>query len=523
MKNLESKANRVQYGETLIELGESDKNIVVVEADIGKSTNTLKFGKKFPERYFNIGVQEQNEISMSAGLAAMGKTVFASTFAIFLSMRACEQIRTNLGYTNLNVKVVASNAGVEIAGDGATHQAVEDIATMTVIPNLKVFSPSDAVITDKLIRTLAKDCGPAYVRLGRQSAPIIHDADVEFEIGKMIKMCEGRDCAIIATGHMVARALEARKILKEKGINCSVYDCHTIKPLDIETIKKAAKECRLIVTAEDHHKIGGLGSAVCNVIAENGLAAKVVKVGLDDIFPSSGRDFRRLMEHYHLDTQDIVKAVEKNAGFGKPIDVSVCLSNDMLIYEGDPAINIVELKSIAKGDLYNYSIISLGSHTGTHMDAPKHFLDTGKTVEELPLDYFIGECKVFDMGDIGKIDLNDVENLDICEGDIVLFKTTNSKLMRERRFLKDYVYITPLAASYLADKKIKSVGIDFLTVEQYKCESPDTHYAFLENDVVILEGLDLTDVCAGEYVISTAPVKIKGGNGSFMRCVLTER
>lgn len=314
---MEMKANRVQYGETLTELGEKNPNIVVLEADLGKSTNTLMFGKKFPNRFFNVGVQEQNEISIAAGLASTGKVVFASTFAMFLSMRASEQIRTNLGYANLNVKVVATNAGVEISGDGATHQAVEDIATMTVIPNLKVFSPSDAIIVDKTIRALEKDYGPSYVRLGRQITPIIHDKNVSFEIGKMIKMREGSDCAIIATGHMVARAIEAQKKLMEKGIACSVYDCHTIKPIDTEAIEEAAKKCRLIVTAEDHHKIGGLGSVVCNVIAEKGLHAKVVKIGLDDVFPSSGRDYNILMKYYNLDTEDIIKAVENNVGFGK--------------------------------------------------------------------------------------------------------------------------------------------------------------------------------------------------------------
>ncbi len=307
----EMKLNRQIYGETLVELGEKNENIVVLEADIAKSTHTNLFGAKYPDRFFNIGVQEQNEVSIAAGLATTGKIPFVSTFAMFLSMRASEQIRTSVAYPNLNVKIVATNAGVEIAGDGATHQAVEDIATMRVIPNMQVFSPSDAVTTQKLIEAIAETTSPAYVRLGRQTTPVIHDEDVPFEIGKMIKIKEGKDGTIIATGHMVAEALVAVKELEKEGLDFGLYDCHTIKPLDREAIISAAKSGKGIITIEDHHIINGLGSAVSDVITDEGIGTKVVKIGLKDLFPMSGRNYKKLLRHYGICKEEIIKQAYK--------------------------------------------------------------------------------------------------------------------------------------------------------------------------------------------------------------------
>ena len=305
------KLNRQVYGETLVELGEKNQDIVVLEADIAKSTQTGLFGKRFPDRFFNIGIQEQNEVCIAAGLATTGKLPFVSTFAMFLSMRASEQIRTAVAYPNLNVKIVATNAGVEIAGDGATHQAVEDIAIMRVIPNLQVFSPSDAVITKKLISAIAETKSPCYVRLGRQTTPVIYEEDVTFEIGKMIWVRRGEHGTIIATGHMVAEALAAIDELAQEGIHMGLLDCHTIKPIDRDAIIEAAHIGKGIITAEDHHITGGLGGAVSEVITDEGIGVKVVKVGLKDVFPMSGRDHKKLLRHFGICKEEIVEQARK--------------------------------------------------------------------------------------------------------------------------------------------------------------------------------------------------------------------
>jgi transketolase len=303
-------ANRVVYGRTLVELGECNPDIVVLDADISKSTNTFQFAERFPDRFFNMGAAEQNIICCAAGLATTGKIPFASTFAMFAGLRASEQIRTSVCYPQLNVKIVATNAGVEIGGDGVTHQAAEDLAVMRAMPHLTVLSPSDPVTTRKAIWAAAEYQGPVYVRLGRQEAAVIHREDVEFELGRMIRLRYGTDVTIIATGHMAEQALLAAEVLAQRGIEARVLDCHTIKPLDRQAVIAAAKETGGIVTAEDHSIIGGLGSAVCEALAEEH-PAMVKRVGVADRFCSSGRNYRELMAHYRLDFREIVAQAEQ--------------------------------------------------------------------------------------------------------------------------------------------------------------------------------------------------------------------
>ena len=307
---MEAQPNRVVYGKTITELGALDENIVVLDADISKSTNTFQFAKRFPERFFNIGVAEQNMIGIAAGLATTGFIPFASTFAIFLSLRASEQIRTSVAYPRLNVKIVATSAGVEIGMDGVTHQAVEDLAVMRSIANMVVMSPSDPVSTKKAVEAIYRYNGPVYMRLGRNASNVIHSEDTEFTIGKMIRLREGKDITLIATGHMVEQALIASDFLKTKGINARVVDCHTIKPIDTAEIVSAAEETAGIVTAEDHNVIGGLGGAVCEVTAD--FSPTIVKrVGLNDKFAQSARDYKKLLAFYHIDALEIIKKAEE--------------------------------------------------------------------------------------------------------------------------------------------------------------------------------------------------------------------
>jgi transketolase len=299
-------ANRVVYGKTLVELGERDPRVVVLDADVSKSTNTFRFAQRFPERFFNVGAAGQNMVCIAAGLATTGKLPFASTFAMFGGMRASEQVRTSIAYPKLNVKLVVSNAGVEICGDGVTHQATEDIAVMRAIANITVVSPSDPVTTRKAVFAIAEHVGPVYMRLGRQEVAVLYDQDMEFTLGRMIRLREGRGLTIIATGHMVGQAARAADMLAEEGIAVRVLDCHTIKPIDVRAIVEAACQTNGIVTAEDHNVLGGLGSAVCEVVAREH-PTLVRRVGLADCFASSGRDYRKLMAHYRLDCREIVR------------------------------------------------------------------------------------------------------------------------------------------------------------------------------------------------------------------------
>ncbi|MEA4825982.1 MAG: transketolase family protein [Clostridium sp.] len=303
-------ATREAYGKALAKLGEENKNVVVLDADLSKSTKTADFKKVFPERHINMGIAEANMMAVAAGLSTCGKIPFASTFAMFASGRAFEQIRNTICYPKLNVKVCATHAGITVGEDGASHQSVEDISLMRSIPNMTVICPSDAVETEAAIKAIAEYEGPCYVRLGRSGVPVINDnSEYKFEIGKGVTLREGKEATIIATGIMVDAALEAYNMLAEEGIKVRVINIHTIKPIDSELIIKAARETGVIITAEEHSIIGGLGSAVCEILSEN-CPAPVMRVGIKDVFGESGKP-DELLKAYGLTSEDIVKAVKK--------------------------------------------------------------------------------------------------------------------------------------------------------------------------------------------------------------------
>ncbi len=301
-------ATRQSYGQALVELGKENNNIVVLDADLSGSTMTKDFAKVYPERFFNAGIAEANMYGMAAGLAISGKTVFASTFAMFAAGRAFEIIRNSIGYTKANVKICATHAGLTVGEDGASHQAVEDMALMCAIPGMVVLNPADDVSAKKLIREAAAYHGPVYVRLGRYAVPVLYDESQEIKIGKALTLREGNDYTIIATGIMVQEAMDAAQILAAEGIEVRVIDMHTIKPIDKEIIIKAAKETKGIVTAEEHSVIGGLGAAVAQVCC-SAAPAKVSFVGVQDTFGESGKP-RELMEKYGLTAARIVDAVK---------------------------------------------------------------------------------------------------------------------------------------------------------------------------------------------------------------------
>ncbi|MEA4986728.1 MAG: transketolase family protein [Anaerovorax sp.] len=304
----EKMATRQAYGEALAELGAKNPNIVVLDADLSKSTMTVNFSKAFPERFLNMGIAEQNMYGVAAGLALSGKIPFASTFAMFAAGRAFEIIRNSIGYPKANVKICATHAGVTVGEDGASHQAIEDIALMRTIPGMTVLNPADGVSTKKLLEAAASLNGPVYVRLGRAAVPMLYDEDTKVEIGKGNCVKDGNDYTVIATGIMVNEALIAAKQLEEEGIQVRVIDMHTIKPIDQEIIIKAAKETKGIVTAEEHSIIGGLGSAVSEVVTQN-CPIKMKLIGVKDCFGESGKP-AELMEKYGLTAKDIYEAVK---------------------------------------------------------------------------------------------------------------------------------------------------------------------------------------------------------------------
>lgn len=288
MSEVKRIATRVSYGKTLAELGKENDKIVVLDADLAGSTNSGVFGKEFPERFINCGIAEANMTSISAGLAAAGMIPFMSSFAMFATGRNYEQIRNSIGYPHLNVKVCASHAGISVGEDGATHQCCEDLALMRTIPGMVVMCPSDDIETKACVRAAAEYEGPVYIRLGRLAVPVINDhPDYKFEWGKGMTLREGNDVAIIATGLCVESAQTAAEMLAADGINARVINMHTIKPIDEEIIVKAAKECGKIVTVEEHSVIGGLGSAVCDVVCEK-CPVTVKKIGVQDVFGYSG-------------------------------------------------------------------------------------------------------------------------------------------------------------------------------------------------------------------------------------------
>lgn len=303
----EKQATRDAYGKALVALGAENPNIVVLDADLSKSTKTADFAKNYPERFFNMGIAEQNMIGTAAGLAAAGKIPFASTFAVFATGRAFEQIRNSIAYPQLNVKIAATHAGITVGEDGATHQAVEDVAIMRVLPHMTVLVPADGEETRQAVYAAAKHQGPVYIRMGRLDVPLLFDRDYHFEIGKANVVREGKDAAIIANGMMVGIALEAAAELSASGIEVSVVNAASVKPLDQETIVRIARECGAVVTAEEHNLIGGLGSAVAEVLAEH-QPAPMVRIGLKDTFGESGRPLE-LLEKYGLSKDELVKAV----------------------------------------------------------------------------------------------------------------------------------------------------------------------------------------------------------------------
>lgn len=302
-------ATREAYGNALAEFG-GDSRIVVLDADLSKSTKTDTFKKKYPERFFNMGIAEGNMMAVAAGMASCGKIVFASSFAIFAAERACEQIRNSICYPRLNVKIGASHAGISVGEDGASHQPVEDMAIMRAIPNMVVISPADAVETRHAVKAAIEYDGPVYLRLGRLGVPVLYDeSSYKFEIGKGICLSEGNDVTIIATGLMVHTALEARDLLAGEGIKARVIDIHTVKPIDREIIIKAAKETGAIVTAEEHNIYGGLGSAVAEVVVDS-CPVPVKMVAIQDKFGKSGKP-NQLFEKYGLTAANIVEKAKE--------------------------------------------------------------------------------------------------------------------------------------------------------------------------------------------------------------------
>ena len=301
-------ANRVAYGKALAELGRMHENIVVLDADLGKATNTIKFRDVAPERYLDCGIAEQNMMGIAAGLATTGKTVFASTFAVFASMRALEQVRNSICYPNLNVKVVATHAGIESGGDGASHQSVEDIATMRSLPNMKVFVPSDHVSTAKLVSLMKDTYGPMYMRVGRDANEALYKADETFSVGGSKQLTSGNYATVIACGTMVYKALTAAKELAKEHIDVRVIDMYSIKPLDEAAVLRAARETKGIITIEDHSVIGGLGSAVCEIVAGSS-PARVIRLGVKDQFGRSGLA-EELFTYYGLTPQALMEAVK---------------------------------------------------------------------------------------------------------------------------------------------------------------------------------------------------------------------
>jgi len=305
---MKKQATRDAYGQALAEIGNLHENIVVLDADLSKSTKTADFGAIFPERFINVGIAEQNMMGIASGLAASGKVVYASSFAIFAAGRAFEQVRNSIAYARLNVKVCATHAGITVGEDGGSHQAIEDIALMRCVPNMTVVVPADGPSTHDAVYKIYNWQGPVYMRLGRPAVPIIYDEGFELEIGRGIQLKTGSDATIIACGIMVARALKAAELLAEQGISVSVIDMHTIKPIDEELIISEARRTGAILTAEEHNTIGGLGSAVCEVVAAN-YPIPVLRMGIEDVFGQSGSP-EELMRHYGLTVEGIVQKTQ---------------------------------------------------------------------------------------------------------------------------------------------------------------------------------------------------------------------
>ena len=310
MSDVKKIATRDSYGNALVELGKEHENLVVLDADLAAATKTGVFKKVFPERHIDCGIAECNMMGVAAGLATTGKVPFASSFAMFAAGRAFEQIRNSIGYPKLNVKIGATHAGISVGEDGATHQCNEDIALMRTIPGMVVISPSDDVEARAAVKAAYKHEGPVYLRFGRLAVPVINDReDYKFELGKGVVLREGKDITLIATGLPVAETLEAAEKLAADGIDAKVINIHTIKPLDEELIVEAAKETGKVVTIEEHSVIGGLGSAVCDVLSEKA-PTKVLKIGINDTYGESGPAVE-LVKKYGLDAESIYKKIKE--------------------------------------------------------------------------------------------------------------------------------------------------------------------------------------------------------------------
>jgi transketolase len=312
LKDFKLESQREYWAKALVELGKKRKDIVVLSADLSSSVKTSLFAKDFPERHFNVGIAEQNMMSIAAGLAACGKTAFASTFAAFGTGRVYDQIRQSIAYPKLNVKIIATHAGITVGGDGATHQTVEDLALMRALPNMTVIVPADAPETYSAIKAVADYIGPVYVRMGRANVPTITSSKGKFKIGKATVLRDGDDVSLIGTGIMVARCLLAAEELKKHKISARVIDLSTIKPMDEKTVVKAARETGGVVTAEEHSSIVGMGSAVAMCLVENA-HVPMKRVGIPDVFGQSG-DSDELMEKYGLTAENIVEAAHDVIG-----------------------------------------------------------------------------------------------------------------------------------------------------------------------------------------------------------------
>lgn len=300
-------ATRESYGKALVELGKKNKNIVVLDADLAGATKTDMFAKEFKDRFFDMGIAEANMMATAAGFATCGKIPYASTFAVFAAGRAYDQIRNSICYPNLNVKICATHCGVTVGEDGATHQMIEDISLMRTLPNMTVMSVSDDIQAKWAVEEISKIKGPVYLRLGRMKTPVIYEENTNFEIGKAVQIGEGTDSTVFATGVTVFEALKAQETLKEKGINIRVVDIHTIKPIDKDMIIKCAKETKKLISIEDHNVIGGLGSAISEVLTEE-YPTKLVRLGIKDTFGKSGKA-EELIKYFGITADDIIEVI----------------------------------------------------------------------------------------------------------------------------------------------------------------------------------------------------------------------
>ncbi|HPE94061.1 MAG: transketolase family protein [Sphaerochaeta sp.] len=298
---------RKTYGETLVELGEKNTDIVMLEADLGNSTMSSLFGNMYPERYFQMGIAEQNMASVAAGLSLTGKIPFINSFAVFASGRAYDQIRSSITIASLNVKICGSSAGLSDFGDGKTHQSIDDIALMQVLPHMTVLSPCDAVETEQMVKAMVESKGPMYIRINRNDLPVVTNPDAEYHIGKMTQVVEGKDVVVFATGIMVQQSIQAARQLEQEGISVRVVNVSTIKPLDTEALLGFCEGVKAVVTAEEHSIIGGLGSTVASALSKTRLPLDII--GVDDRYGTSAENYTILLKHYGLESEDVASRI----------------------------------------------------------------------------------------------------------------------------------------------------------------------------------------------------------------------